>query len=278
MDLIAKPARWCPGLRDGHPVARSLVGLWPFWEGQGDKVYDVANPFNIGNHDILSNMDPATDWVATEYGVGLDCGSSVLTEQVLLPATLAAGQTHLALSAWVRITKTDGDNDLWVYGEHAAEEPLLVWYDNAATDKWAFLVTATGGQTSGVVYSSGSAIANAWCHVYFEFTPGQVRLFINGIEDGSSPFAVAGVGDIDPTPAEGPSTFRFGDNGKGNTNNTFVGRVMHMAAWHRPLFASEIHELYANPWGLITPRKRTYFYVTAPPSGIVVLRRRMEAA
>jgi len=45
------------------------VGEWWFNEGSGGLVQDASGN---GNHGILTNMDPATDWVPTTRGMGLD--------------------------------------------------------------------------------------------------------------------------------------------------------------------------------------------------------------
>jgi len=42
---------------------------WPCQEGAGTKAFDVSG---YGNHGTLTNMDPATDWVASPYGRALD--------------------------------------------------------------------------------------------------------------------------------------------------------------------------------------------------------------
>lgn len=50
-----------------HPRARNLVGWWPFGEGGGSRLYDVAR----GNHGALTNMDAASDWVQGLYSGAL---------------------------------------------------------------------------------------------------------------------------------------------------------------------------------------------------------------
>jgi len=44
------------------------VAHWPFYEGAGDVLHDIA-----GGHDgTLTNMDPATDWLTGPMGMGLE--------------------------------------------------------------------------------------------------------------------------------------------------------------------------------------------------------------
>jgi len=56
-----------------HPLARGLVGCWLFNEGVGGRLFDLSGN---GNHAVLTNMDPATDWVGGPDGWALDLDGS----------------------------------------------------------------------------------------------------------------------------------------------------------------------------------------------------------
>jgi len=54
--------------RGGHPLARRLAGAWLFNEGRGNRLWDVSGERHTGT---LTDMDPATDWVAGPHGYAL---------------------------------------------------------------------------------------------------------------------------------------------------------------------------------------------------------------
>ena len=212
---------WAPGLHRSHPLANGLVGLWPMWDGDGDKAMDLV----AGRTGTLTN---GPIWVATEEGGALEFDDTT-TNHLVLPDTVR-GVTHLSLSAYLYIDNTASDNDLWVKGDHGGNQPLVIWYDNSTTDKWMFLVTDTGNDYSGVLTSAAAAPSNEWIHFCWTFEPGQARLFVNAVEDANSPFALVGIDDI----KDAATAYTFGWNGKGNTTQTLhVPRELRaeVAAW-----------------------------------------------
>ena len=65
-----------------------------------------------------------------------------------------------------------------------------------------------------------------------------------------------------------PGPFEEGFQLGGNAGfGRFDGKITAVGFWNRALTATEVADLYADPWSLITPRKRTYFWVAASGGG-----------
>lgn len=56
-----------------HPLSRGLVGCWLFNEGAGSRLTDISG---YGNHGVLTNMNPESDWVGSPHGGALDFDGS----------------------------------------------------------------------------------------------------------------------------------------------------------------------------------------------------------
>jgi hypothetical protein len=56
-------------LQVGHPLARGLRGAWLLNEGRGNMLWDLSRTGHAG---MLTDMDPASDWVSGPQGYALD--------------------------------------------------------------------------------------------------------------------------------------------------------------------------------------------------------------
>ncbi len=257
----AADARY-PGLRKG------LVGLWaPLLGPSGITLFDVSGRKNDGT---LTNMDPATDWILGDPqsgGYALDfvhsdqyvnCGTNTILQpdafsiyaRVRTPATAAQ-------NALFALTTGSGNSPaFYLPWSLANDRPLLFlgdsnfryWDALTYDDTWMSLVVQIPGAANG-------DISNA-------------KLWINGIERGAVSTNTSGAQDA-------KSSFRIG---RGDNPKHFGGTVSEVAMWNRVISPNEIATL-ARPNTLLELEPRIYpAAVAAPPSDIVVLRRRMEAA
>lgn len=119
--------------------------------------------------------------------------------------TILNNATQFTVCFWVKLNSLAGDNDLCGKGSHAENEPFSLWLDSAAIETYAFLLTDSLGNYSGVFNTTYEPPLSVYEHIAISFTAGgSVRFYVNGVEDTSSPFSVSTLTDIAPI---GPNGF-----------------------------------------------------------------------
>lgn len=243
-DLIVKPAMWWPGLRRGHPLARDLVALWPLWEGGGHIAGDFSGN---ANHAILTDMDPATDWLGSSIGTCLDFDGS--DDWARLEEAVVTDYP-LTLSCWFN---SDSDS--------AAQYPMWIGDKDSSTEFLACIQLAghQAGDYIAAVVSHGSIhraistkgyTAGQWHHACAVFESSSSRtIYIDGGNEGTNTTSVIPVG------ADRTALGKSGDA----SPVEFDGKLALAMIHRRGLSAEEARELCEDPWGLITPRTRKIY-------------------
>lgn len=235
----AKPQRWWPGINHQHPLARGLVGCWPFWEGGGNKLYDISGK---GNHGTLTGMDPVTDWVATPYGGGVNFDGT--DDHVQLDKwSMFADPTQLTWCMWVKKTVHTGHRALWsvAAGNYAnAEHWGVAWMSGDA-------IRLHSGQGGGSILLPYSLLGR-WMQIVVCLTSATTwSLYIDGRYIGDSTWRKY----FDATGAR-----IIGEYG-----GYFPGDIASLTIHDRALTAAEIAELYADPWAFMRPRRSARYFV-----------------
>lgn len=251
--MIAMPTMRWPGLRSGHPLAEGLVALWPLWEGSGSGPGNIVDSkYRLG----MPGNGPA--WVGSEFGSTLlfdDANTEYLgttpTPVSAPPFTMACWFTADDLTASLTLMSiadaSTGDDwhDLQVRGTIGGD-PI------AAASRHVGAAAARATTTTGIV-------ANEWFHGCGVWAATNSRsVYLNAAGKATETTAIVPVGidrvgiglRYDSTPAV-----------------YYSGHIAMPAIWNRALSDEEVKELYEDPWGLITPRRRTYLFYQAPAAG-----------
>lgn len=213
-----------------NPLNNGLVGFWVFNEGMGDKVNDLSGNANTGT---LTNMAfPSTTtsgWNPGRLGPAIafdgvndyiDAGSRNSLNLI----------SEFTLEAWVKKQSQLGYRILvakgyWVY--------MLGYYVN---DNFIVYVNNADSLSSAV----GSAKNNEWQHIVWTHSAASDKVYINSILNVT--------GDL-PDPASDPSS-ALTIGGDPASLYSFDGSIDEVRIWNRALSASEIMELYINPYGM----------------------------
>ncbi len=248
--MLAKPTMWWPGIRKGHPLARGLVALWPMWEGGGGASGNIVDP---ERYRMLHFNTPT--WTGSEIGTGLlfDDGSSEYAESSgIAPVTAVP----LTLAAWF-------NTDASIAGR---QTPLCLSDISSFED---FRIDLTGNEeVRATAFDGGDAAAttsntyslNSWNHAVAIFAAANDRTAILNRD-----LANKGTNNTAKTPTgiDTVSAGRRALNG-GNSFGLMSGLLAMPAIWNRALPDAAAVELYEDPWGLITPRQKTYVFFQAP--------------
>jgi hypothetical protein len=108
--------------------------------------------------------------------------------------------------------------------------------------KLAFYVARPGGGTFDFYDGTGATLtAGVWYHIAAQHSPAGLRVFLNGVVDGSASYTA------DPNVSSGP--FWIGGQ-NGYANRYFSGFIDDARIYNRALSAPEIRQLYIGGRGL----------------------------
>ena len=223
-DLTKPPLGSLPSY--GHPLAQGLVGLWLMNEGAGDKVYDLSGNGNTGTFvsDPIWSVGKFGPTIYCDGGVAyLDCGagSSLNFDSGSQDFSVVVWQAfdNPAASNHSSVSRLDGGNDGWIFRTISG----VPWLSLDSKDvKAATAISDTGYHCLAVT------IARA----------GNGQVYIDGIASGN-PVAIASEAMVTT------ANTRIG----GSVDGHFcLGNISHVYIYNRALSASEIQELYREPF------------------------------
>lgn len=229
---------------------KGLLGLWaPYLGPTGLTLYDWSG---YGRHGTLTDMDPATDWVASPHGSVLDFDGA--DDQVaVVPKFLSVAEWTI----WALIRPDGGwdnseaaDDYAIEIGSNAENRSLLYLNDDGTirhlSNKAGVVRIAATSQTSwpeeylSIIGTSDAAL---------------VRVYVNG-EVGATTAVSQGLGSI--------TKITLGYDGIEDAGRGLLGRMVVAGLWNRSFSLSEIQKLYANPHALTTLRSKVIGTAAAP--------------
>ena len=226
-----------PKLWDG------LVGAWmPSLGVTGETLRDVSGN---GNHGTLTNMDAATDWVATSKGLALDfdgtndyvrsIGSNITHEDF--------PRTHFTVSTWVKWAGGGGGSDgrnyvlqnTDVLGSHW---PVSVEINSRDYNPPRFATWEHIGPTGGHLNTAKTVEQDRLYHfVVSRGLDNCMKIYVDGKEELSSPIQVSTLVAF--------KGFHIGTYRSAN-NRWFSGTISDVSIYNRALSPTEIKHLYVD--------------------------------
>lgn len=242
MALAMKPALWCPGIRQGHPLARGLVAAWP-WVGSAN-LRDV-----VGDHHMTAYNTPTV--VSDEFGrvVALNDAQSEYLQRDELPVSVPP----FSMAIWFK-----SDADLWqgvmgFFNSGSTDRFHLITLRETAGDHVVYAGSWAGG--GGYAISSVPWVQDEWHHAVGVWQSSASRaIYYDGGNKGTDSTSIVPA-NLDRTAIGGYLDL--------TPNRYMSGRLAMPLIWNRALDDFEAQWLYEEPWSLITPRTRTYFWVGA---------------
>jgi len=236
-----KPIIYPPRLREGHPLRRGLVALWPF-NPSGGSLKDISV---FRKHGSLANMDASQDWIGSNIGSCLDFdGTDDRVDNSNINMGRYAGAMCVIFST---VTTPVGDDYIMTHRTSGTNNRLyLSVYANHATfgfgDNWQAIKT-------NITVTNG-----LWHLSLLTWNATDAYAYVDGRAVGSYHYTLAAIPN---------GTMRFGSNSEAVPADFWAGRIAFAACFNRILSPQDASTLSVDPWGLITPRRRSYFYVQA---------------
>jgi len=229
MSSIIKPVLGSQ-LNLGHPLATGLVGCWLMNEGSGNKVFDSSEN---GNHGTIT----AATWTACKFGSGLNFSGTSQYVEIAANPTLRPSSV-LSVVMWFNPTQFNNYQEYALSQRSEYAGSAYAFYGGNGTGN--FYITKAA---DGTVLSPNSSISliNAWHQLVGVADGSFVRLYVDGIEQGSGTA-------YDGTIAATAGTEKLYIGSYETTTNELPGAIDHVMIFNRALSASEIALFYLHPF------------------------------
>jgi len=236
LPLLGQPTKPPPGAQVdwSNPINDGLVGWWLFNEGAGSRLNDIAGR----NHGVLTNMDPATDWVGSIHGAALDFDGNNDYVNVGSDATL--NPAFMSGFAWINPATTQDNNWAIILARFSSGDAYHFSLGNGSSGfkLTIFIDTSAGGQNVSI---TDTITPEIWSHVGFTYDGANLRLWVNGIENNS----VTHSGGIDVVSLD----TNIGRKPAGGDVLEYTGLIDDVRIWKQALTAAEVQQLHHFPYG-----------------------------
>jgi hypothetical protein len=246
-----------------HPSATGLV-----FAGLGRHTHSThyrdSSAFN--NHGTLTNMEPATDWVWSDYLQRWVLDFDGTDDRVVISGineTKYDFAGAFSVGLWVRPVACD-QYDIAISNCTSQGKGWRLWTRDAASQKWYF--EGYDGAVKNTVSTTG-IVLNAWQHVMGVYDGTNLAIYVNGKAEGTPTACGATTYGGGGYSSMGQIGAMPGNAGVTSFQRYFIGRVGDPTIHKRDLSPAEIRIL-ANPadpmlGGLILPPKRRLWAVSA---------------
>jgi hypothetical protein len=228
-ELSGKPL---PGsqINRSHPLAKGLVGCW-LMNDSGERCYDLSG---YNNHGTLNGFTSPT------YSLGQRSSEGIVFDgvndyvDVGNSSSLNITSSNIfSFGAWIRTNNALSYQTIYQHGSTSPASAFLFRIQNTGK-----LEAFMPGQN---ILSGNTVLVNSvWYHVVYVRNgtgAGTSNIYINGILDTS--------GGVANNFVDNSENKRIGQR---TTSQFFNGTIDEVRIWNRALYASEVKELYENPY------------------------------
>jgi hypothetical protein len=241
--MFLKPPKFSYPIK-GHPLARGLVGCWLMNEGSGIKVFDSSGNRNTGT--LLNSIVWSPGWFGSCLYSDASSGRVSIGDT---PSLDILGS--ITVSVWIKQLGAHQGG----FGVIVSKRELSVansYEMIVAGDDVRFII-----DTSTSAYSQAIDIPlNVWYHFVGTWNQATISLYQNGILVDSD----AKTGSMSNV------TTSFTIGGTNIPNYSFNGLIDNVQIWNRALSASEIAQLYREPFAMFGRRQIWQSGAGAPPA------------
>jgi hypothetical protein len=237
----------------GTEISEGLLGYWPLDEGVGNTTADASGN---GNEGIVNGYP---DWVQGKFGMTLSFDGIDDYVYVGNDPSLDHGTGDFTISAWVKTTYAELDEDPTIFGKggdseggiryclliHETYNSIRLVLDNDKAKYWPEgLIGVTDDQ---------------WHHIVGMRDGTFLRIFVDGVQDpgaveqtdstAHTEFTIPADYDLTGTSLYGAYIGVIHSHAKGHLQKYFNGLIDDVAIWNRALSTDEVSHLYNNGEG-----------------------------
>lgn len=229
-----------------------LVGLWaPAIGPTGNALFDLSGR---GNNGVLTNMDPATDWVGGEKGWALDfVRTSTQSVNITTGPSVHVGTSDFSISMLVQPASGTGENFI---DQRNTYSPLTGWQcgaDNSNANNFCFEIN--GATRIRYAVDIGMPVRPSGALVAYTLTCSRASVatvYRNGTAVGSINISSSVAQNV-----AGKNPIKIGGHHTDKESYCYSGQFVVVALHHRALSASEASAWSADPLGLLRPAQQS---------------------
>ncbi len=222
-------------LNKSHPLARGLVGCWPFNEGSGGQVFDLSGNGNTGT--LVGNPS----WDFGIFGALKFDGTGDYIAINNSPSLNNFGTGDFSIFARVKIPPRGDPSYGQIFNVEGTDPRYYLRFNDNASVYGGLHALIDDGPTSVSAWSNTIIDDNKEHQVGVVYDrDGNMQLYIDGKADGSG-VSIAAVGSVNNN-NDVRIGMRYSDIGD------FLGLIDHVMVYNRALTASEIALLYREPF------------------------------
>jgi len=229
--LTVAPTTTSAATLTAPPNNLGLVGYWSFEDSRGSQATDFSG---FGNDGTLTNMNPATDWVAGRLGTALEFDGSDDYLDVPEP-NVGSSPTLFSISGWIK--PESGGQSFFITPQSNGRDQLLS-HDRGNED--FSICVAASANTNGRCYitADNSMPYGKWSHftAVVDEADDTIQLYINGQLKKD-------VTDSDPI-ADWSNRWIIGQ--RGNGSYYFNGTLDDVRVYDRALTEANVQDLYQS--------------------------------
>jgi len=233
-------------VQSAHTIAASfalddpnqgLVARWPLNEGSGNVIVDATD------NDLDGTLTGAPGWVTGTMALALALDGT--SQYALVPDDPLLDLTsQITMSAWIKPSKLGTAN---VIAKANFVGTIVPGYELNLSSSGKPFVRFNASDTYRVNgATSYPTTGDTWMHLAATYDGGDIKLYVNGVLDGSLTTAFAISANDQP--------LGIGAQSDGNTGRLFQGALDEIRLYNRALSASAIQALASGVVGVGTPR------------------------
>ncbi len=222
--------------------------------------YRAVDVSGRGNHGTLTNMDAATDWVASN-GMALDFDGS--NDRVEANA-LRYSALPLTIACWVKPNTVSG---VQMLASHYGAEGNRAWYLALINNAVRILVSPDG---TAIPYGQGGTVTTDWTHVVGVIGASAFQIYLNG-----NAVSTTLTGSYPTSIFNSTANVIFAD--RATTDTPLNGQLDDVRVYNRALTPPEIRQLASRRGiGLQSTPRHTDYLETREKTYSVIVKSQQE--
>lgn len=227
-----------PGLEldTSHPLANGLVGLWLINENTGSSLADLSGNENDGTGTL--------NWVLGKFGSALYFDGSSDYVQIADDSSLDVGNSNCTIEAWVYSYELTGDTQI-IFQKYGSDIDNIFGFGISSLGEGFFFLRDTSGNGIAVKYLSVD-LTGAWHHLVGVREGNYTKIYVDGVLRNTEDISTLGTINTSNHNA------RIGMNAHYTGADEFKGIIDNVMIYNRDLSTTEIEQLYAEPFAMIS--------------------------
>jgi len=242
-----------------HRLSKGVVAYFPFWEGGGSLVRDIAG------RSLVGTLTAGPTWSVGQFGPALSLDGVDDYVNVAPTTESVANLSVYSIAVRFRTTAASADDGrIYAEGRLSTNTPVVFLGYGFLTTEVRFFVRDDANVSVSLGSSRTGLNDGVWHQAVGIRNGTSFTVYVDGVPSGSTT-ATIGVTTID--------TVVVGAHSRLTLASFFEGLIDNVCIYSRVLKADEVAELYADPFCMFeSASKARWFVPSAPAAGLTTRR------